>query len=104
MTILLRCFKEVMTPNNQLQELPKTQTDINNQFIYITISRFITKQKKKKVIIKSPADLHEKGLQENEPYKQQFEMLCKLAFSLLGNDKVVFSDDDIQKYFPKKVP
>ena len=100
MTILLYCFKESMTSDDQ--ELPKTQTDINNQFIFVTMSRYITRQKKKTVTIKSPDDLQVKGSQEKEPYKQQFEILCKLAFYFLGNDKVVFSDDDIQKYIPEE--
>ena len=100
MTILLGCFKESMTSDNQ--ELPKTQTDINNQFIFVTMSRYITRQKKKTVTIKSPDDLQVIELQEKEPYKQQFDILCKLAFYFLGNDKVVFSDGDIQKYLPEE--
>ena len=73
MTVLLNLFKELAGPDN----LPKTQTDINSQFIYNTISPFISQKKKETVIIKSPDDL-------KIPYKQHFNALCKLAFDLLG--------------------
>ena len=84
MTILLRVFQEQ-------HELPETQTDFNSQFIYITISRFLSKVTRESITIKSPDDL-------TEPYKQQFSSLCKLAYNLLHDEKVVFSDNDILKY------
>ena len=93
MTILLCLFKGYTNPDNF--ELPETQTDINTQFIYATMSRFISKQTNKMVTIKSPDDLQ-------MPYKKHFNILCRLAFDLLGIEKVVFSDDDIQKYVPKR--
>ena len=93
MTKLLNLFKELASPDSPA--LPKTQTDINNQFIYKTISHFISQKKKKTVTIKSPDDLQ-------MPYKQYFTALCKLAFDLLGNEMVAFSDADIQKYISKK--
>lgn len=49
----------------------------------------------KNVAIKSPDDLQ-------RPYKEHFNMLCRLAFDLLGNEKVVFGDDDVKKYTSKK--
>ena len=93
MTILLCLFKGYTNPDNF--ELPETQTDINAQFIYATISRFISKQNNKSIIIKSPDDLQ-------MPYKKIFNILCRLAFNLLSSDKIVFSDDDIQKYIPRR--
>ena len=93
MTILLCLFKELANPDSP--HLPKSQTDINVQFIYKTIARFISQKKKKTITIKSPDDLH-------KPYKQHFNVLCKLAFDLLGHEMVVFDDDDIRKYIPKK--
>ena len=93
MTILLCLFKGYTNPDNF--KLPETQTDINAQFIYAAMSRFISKQKDKSVTIKSPDDLQ-------KPYKKHFNVLCRLAFDLLGNEKVVFSDDDIQKYIPRR--
>ena len=93
MTILLCIFKGYTNSDNF--ELPETQTDINAQFIYITMSRFISKQKNESVTIKSPGDLQ-------RPYKKHFKILCKLAFNLLGSDKIIFSNDDIQKCIPKK--
>ena len=93
MTILLCLFKGYTNPDSF--ELPETQTDINAQFIYATMSRYISKQDNKCVIIKSPDDLQ-------MPYKKNFNVLCRLAFNLLGSDKIVFSDDDIQKHISKK--
>ena len=94
MTILLCIFKGYTNPDNL--KLPETQTDINALFIYITMSRFISKQKNESVTIKSPDDLP-------KPYKRHFNVLCKLAYILLGSDKIVVSesDDDIQKCIPK---
>ena len=93
MTILLCLFKGYTNPDSS--ELPETQTDINVQFIYITMSRFISKQKNENITIKSPNDLP-------KPYKKQFNTMCRLAFNLLGSDKIVFGDDDIQKCIPGK--
>ena len=93
MTMLLCLFKELTNPDSP--PLPKSQTDINVQFIYKTIARFISQKKKKIITIKSPDDL-------DISYKQHFNMLCKLAFDLLGIEMVVFNDDDIRKYIPRK--
>ena len=93
MTIFLCLFKGYTNPDSL--KLPETQTDINAQFIYATMSRFISKQNNKSVMIKSPDDLQ-------VPYKKNFNVLCRLAFDLLGSDKIVFSDDDIQKHISKK--
>ena len=84
MTMLLHLF--LTHDNLELQ----TQTDINSKFIYITISRFISKLTKTHVNIASPDDLL-------EPYKQQFIMLCKLAFDLFSTEKVVFDNEVKQK-------
>ena len=94
MTILLCIFKGYTSPDNF--ELPETQTDINVLFICITMSRFIGGQKNDSTVtIKSPDDLQ-------MPYKKHFNNLCNLAYNLLGSDKIVFSDDDIQKCIPKR--
>ena len=93
MTMLLNLFKA----DDSKQELPKTQTGITSKFIYITISRFITRKDKLKIpaTIKSPNDLW-------EPYVQQFRMLCKVAFELLESEKIVFRYSDIQNCFSKE--
>ena len=88
-TMLLRIFKEQY-------ELPKTQTYIITQFVYITISNFLSKLLKMDITMNSCDDL-------KEPYKQQFTILCKLAFNLLTNEKVVFNDiDNILKCDPNE--
>ena len=93
MTILLNLFKELISPNSPI--LPKTQTEVNCQFIYKTIAHFISQKKKKTVAIKSPDDL-------KIPYRQHFNLLCKLAFDLLSSEMVIFGEVDIQKYISKK--
>ena len=94
MTTLLCIFKE-LTSHNTNHTLLITQTEIYSQFIYKIIANFISQEKKKTVTIKSPDDL-------KMPYKQHFNVLCKLAFDLLGSGTVVFHDADIQKYISKK--
>ena len=80
--------KEFLEDKNVM--LPKNQTEMNEQFIWITISRFLRKQNED-LTVRSLRDLP-------KPYKQQFKILCKLAFRLLGKDHIVFSDDDIKHY------
>ena len=80
--------KEFLEDKNVM--LPKNQTEMNEQFIWITISRFLRKQNNA-LTVRSLRDLP-------KPYKQQFKILCKLAFRLLGEDHIVFSDDDIKHY------
>ena len=85
MTILICLFKEFS--ENRSCMLPKNQTEMNEQFICIMISRFLKKRHITLTITslkKLPA-----------PYKQQFKNLSKLAFCLLHKDQIVFNDDDI---------
>ena len=86
--------KELANPDSP--HLPKTQTDINVQFSYKKIARFISQKKKKTVTIKSPDDLH-------KPYKKHFNVLCKLAFDLLGNKMVVLMMMVCKTIFLKRV-
>ena len=88
MTILICLFKEISGDRNYI--LPKNQTEMNEIFICITISRFL----KKKGISLTITSLKELP----KCYKQQFKNLCELAFHLLGNDQIIFNSDDIQKY------
>ena len=89
MTILMCIFKEYL--DNPNYALPKTQTEINDQFICITISRSLTKTLSTPIIIKSLTELP-------VPYKQHFKNLSKLAFELLSKDQVVFNDNDMKEY------
>ena len=89
MTILMCIFKEYLV--NPSYILPKNQTEINNQFICITISRVLRKRQGTSLIIKSLTELP-------APYKQYFSSLSKLAFDLLGKDQVVFDTDDMKEY------
>ena len=88
MTILICLFKEFSDNSGSI--LPKNQTDMNDQFICITISRFLRK-KKVQLDVKCLEDLP-------APYKQQFKTLSRIAFHLLGNEKVEFNDHDVIQY------
>ena len=88
MTILMCIFKEILENGNFM--LPKNQTEINDQFICISISRFL-RRKKIPMTIRSLDELPAQ-------YKQQFKNLSKLAFELLGRDQVVFNDNDMKAY------
>ena len=87
MTILICLFKEFLEDRCML---PNNQTEMNEQFICVTISRFLRK-KNLSLTIKSLEMLQ-------EPYKKQFKNLSELAFHMLGKNIIVFNDDDIRNY------
>jgi len=83
MTILMCLFTEITQ-----SELPKTQTEINKQFICMTISRYFRKKKNMHLSINSLSGMPVK-------YLKLLRELSKLAFDLLGKDKIVFSSADV---------
>ena len=74
--------------------LPKNQTEINDQFTFATISRYLRKEHN----IEHCGKTYQ-GLPSH--FKQHFDVLCELAYIFLGMDKIVFNDDDIKQYCPK---
>ena len=78
---LLRCSDQ--------DELPKTQTEINNQFICKTVSRYFRKEENEDVNIKSLFDMPPNHM-------GRLKELSKLAFDLLGNEKIMFNYADIK--------
>ena len=70
-------------------ELPTTQTEINNRFICMTISRYFLREEKEKLNILSLFDMPAEHM-------GKLKELSKLAFDLLGNDKIVFNYTDIK--------
>jgi len=93
MTILISVLKLSLETG---VELPKTQTEINSQFILLTITRYL---KKKHQYFSSLSDLQSLP----SPYKEQLKRLSQLAFVFLGKDKIVFSDDDVKTDCPQCV-
>ena len=75
-------------------ELPKSQTEINNQFALATIARYMKREFDIKLEAKSL-----QGLPTRE--KQQLKNLALLAFVFLGKDRIVFSDEDVSTFCPK---
>jgi len=95
MTILICLFKEFVDIDGL--GLPKNQTEMNNQFACMTISRCIRKEVGSFFSTDSLSSLP-------QPYKKQILQLSKLAFMLLRNDKIVFSVSDIKSINPKLLP
>ena len=89
MTILICLFKNFF--KNESYILPKSQTEINEHFICITIERFL---KRKRDVVLTTTSLE----MLPAPYKQQLRNLSELAFDLLGKDRIVFNNDDIKRY------
>jgi len=89
MTILICLLKE-----NDGSRLPKNQTEMNNQFACITISRCLRKEGCTFLSTGSLSSLI-------QPYKKQILQLSKLAFVFLRMDKIVFSISDITLECPK---
>ena len=88
MTILICLLKESETL------LPKTQTEINRQFAFVTISRYLRREKQ--VFLKTSSLYNLPS-----PYAQQLRVLSKMAFIFLGKEKIVFNDYDIKTSYPK---
>ena len=78
MTILICIIKESLGSST---ELPKTQTEINKQFTFVTIARYV-KKNFNKILNTMPFQ------SLPMPYKEQFKNLSKLAFIFLGQDKM----------------
>ncbi|XP_065885974.1 protein NLRC5-like [Dysidea avara] len=92
MTILICLFKEFIEVDGS--GLPKNQTEMNNQFACMTVSRCIRKEGGSILSTDSLSRLP-------QPYKKQILQLSKLAFMFLRIDKIVFSLSDIKSECPK---
>ena len=90
MTILICLLKESQGPFNSL---PKNQTEINKQFTFVTIARYLKRNYNQILTGRLLQDLP-------IPYKEQLHNLAKLAFVFLGKDKIVFSDEDVASDCP----
>ena len=90
MTILL-CLVE-----DNIDKLPKTQTDMYEKFIIMTIVRFIQKVDRNiSTVITSIAKL-----ELPYPYNVVFEELALLAYKTLVNDQIIFTLSEIAKICP----
>jgi len=88
MTILL-CLAE-----DGIDGLPKTQTDLYEKFIKMTVQRFIQKTKGGSSInISSITDLP-------YPHNEVFKELAQLAFNALKIDKIIFNLSEIRSLCP----
>ena len=89
MTILL-CLAE-----DGINGLPKTQTDLYEKFIKLTIRRFIQKinDGEDSIKISSITELP-------SPHNEVFKELAHLAFDALQTDKIVFTLAEIESFCP----
>ena len=83
------CILICLLKGSAQNDLPQTQTDINNQFTCMTISRYFLREEKKKIEISSL-------FSTPEEHMGQLKELAKLAFDLLTKDKVIFNYHDIE--------
>ena len=108
MTILLSFFK---SSNNDVPELPDTQTGINEKFVCTTISRYIRSKKELTLNfsnfseIQAPCDNHEIGTpcighEKGMPYGRILKEISRLAFKALEKDKIVFTTTELQESCP----
>ena len=89
MTILLCLFKASI-------KLPETQTELYQKFICHTIMHFLKKSGSITYPIKSVRNLSDLA----QPYRETIEKLAKVSFTLLAEDKIVFTTDDIRRICP----
>ena len=89
MTILLCLFKASI-------KLPETQTELYQKFICHTIMHYLKKSGSITYPIKSIRNLSDLS----QPYRETIEKLAKVSFTLLAEDKIVFTANDIRRICP----
>ena len=100
MTILLSLFEEVLSTtlihdvSEEIDALPNTQTELYQNFIWVTIVRFL---KKNNVQISSTFI---KYFKLPEPYNKMLMELSHLAYFGLQNDTIVFNLREISASYP----
>ena len=90
MTIFLSVFQN----DDDIAELPNTQTDINEKFICTTISRYIRKLKGVKLNFATFSEV------QGMPYGTILKEISRLAFKALEKDKIVFTPAELQETCP----
>ena len=89
MTILLCLFKASI-------KLPETQTELYERFICHTIVHFLKKHGRLTYPSKSIRSLSD----IEQPYKDVIHNLAKVSFTLLADDKIVFTANDVKRICP----
>ena len=77
--------------------LPRTLTELYDLFILHSLKRFVTRTESDRAASRL---LDLKKLPS--PNKEHFESLCSLALKGLEDDKLVFSQDDVENVFPSE--
>jgi len=90
MTILLYLFKE-------MGQLPSNQTQLYNNFIFLTIFHFLKKQSITFAIESEVSDIHDLP----SPYKDTILNLARLSLQGLDDNKLIFTYSDIKKFCPE---
>ena len=77
--------------------LPRTLTELYDLFILHSLKRYVTRTQNDRAASRL-LDL----MNLETPYRVCFQSLCNLAVKGLEDDKLVFSRDDVEKYFPSE--
>ena len=77
--------------------LPSTMTELYTKIILLIIARNIAKKYPEYVNVKSFLSFHTFP----EPLQTYWWLLCEFAFWAMKKNKVVFSHNEIEKFFPK---
>ena len=75
------------------QNLPRVSTGLYEQFVIFAITKYFEKLK-----IHLPEDIELYDIPN--PYNEIIKQLCKFAFFALGENKLVFSRDEMEKFCP----
>ena len=84
--------------NEGINELPKTQTGLYQNFILMTIVHFLRKGKMVSSTTISSFD------NLPHPYNQIFNELSQFAFLALQKDQIVFTSAELQSQYPNLSP
>lgn len=90
MTILLYLFKE-------MRHLPNNQTQLYNNFIFLTICHFLRKSSITLVAESNVPDIRDLP----SPYKNTILNLARLSLQGLDDNKLIFTYSDIRKFCPE---
>ncbi|XP_065899282.1 NLR family CARD domain-containing protein 3-like isoform X2 [Dysidea avara] len=90
MTILLYLFKE-------MSQLPYNQTQLYNNFIFLTICHFLRKHNIILTVESDVPDIHDLP----SPYKNTILNLARLSLQGLDDNKLIFTFSDIRKCCPE---
>ncbi|XP_065894687.1 protein NLRC5-like [Dysidea avara] len=98
MSMLVSCFLQTEHSENTESNLPRTQTDMVNRFICLSIRRYLLKTTATNFDLNDIRNLDKTHLPDR--YSQVVKELTELAFSGLMKDQIVFTDSEVREICP----